>query len=131
MIKWKSHYIVIVMMVIGLILSLFLMDKQSDFYERLEKIDKNRSYDIQVSDAYNERGIYVLNNKYYLNSSTYVIGNHYGYSKNDAIWKPKNAKYIPRISDISAPFRIYKEIDNDTLKLKKEDKTILLLLTNE
>lgn len=119
------------MLVIGLISSFFFMNKQSDFYERLEKIDKNKSYDIQVIDAYNERGIYFLNNKYFLNSSTYVIGSNYGYSKDHAIWRPKKAKYIPQIADISAPFRIYKEIDNDTLKLKKEDKTILLLLANE
>ncbi len=115
-------------MVIGLILSFFLLTRQSDFYNSLEKINKNKSYNIQVKDAYNERGIYVLNNKYYINSATYVIGNHYGLSKDDAIWRPKDAEYLPRISDISAPFIIKKEIDNDTLTLKKGDKTILLLL---
>jgi len=124
----KSLYIVIIIISIGLIVMFFLMSKQSDFYDRLEKIVNDKSYDIKVKDAYNERGIYVLNNKYYLNSATFVIGNHYGYSKDNSIWKPKNAKYRPRISDISAPFIIQKDIDNDTLKLKKEDKTILLLL---
>src|SRR5690606_4620793 len=128
MIKWKSYYIVIVMMIIGLIIALFLMTKQSDFNKSLIKIEKDKSYDIQVKDAYNERGIYVLNNKYYINSATFVIGNHYGLSKDDAIWRPKNAEYKPRISDISAPFTIKKDIDNDTLTLKKGDKSILLIL---
>ncbi|MFT6843425.1 MAG: hypothetical protein ACJASR_002206 [Psychroserpens sp.] len=130
MIKWKSYYIVIVMMVFGLIVAFFLTTKDSDFYNGLEKIHKGKSYDILIEEAYNERGIYVLNNKYYLNSATYVIGNHYGYSKDDAIWRPKKDKYIPRISDISAPFRIQKDADNDTLMMKKGDKTILLLLEN-
>jgi len=115
-------------MIIGLVVTIFLMNKESDFYDSLKKIEKNKSYDIKVKDAYNERGIYVLNNEYYLNSATYVIGNHYGFSKDDAIWRPKNAEYKPRISDISAPFTIKKDIDNDTLILKKGDKSILLIL---
>lgn len=115
-------------MIIGLIVAIFITTKESDFYDSLKKIDKNKSYDIKVKDAYNERGIYVLNNKYYINSATYIIGNHYGLSKDDAIWRPKNAEYLPRISDISAPFIIKKDIDNDTLTLIKGDKTILLIL---
>ena len=118
-------------MAIGLIVALFLTAKDSDFYKSVIKIEKDKSYDILVKDAYNERGIYVLNNKYYINSATYVIGNHYGLSKDDAIWRPKNAEYSPRISDISAPFTIIKNMDNDTLTLKKDDKTILLLLETD
>ncbi len=131
MIKWKSHCIVFVMMGIGLIVAFFLMTRQSDFINSLEEITKDKSFDIQVDDAYNEKGIYILNNKYHINSATFVVGNHYGYSKDDAIWRPKNSKYNPRISDISAPFRIYKDINIDTLKLIKNDKTILLILEND
>ncbi|MFD0835111.1 hypothetical protein ACFQ0I_05005 [Mariniflexile aquimaris] len=131
MTKWKPYYIVIVMMIIGFIFVIFFMTKQSDFYDSLKKIDTSKSYDINVEDAYNERGIYVLNNEYYLNSATYIVGNHYGFSKDNAIWRPKNAEYKPRISDISAPFTIKKEMDNDTLTLKKGDKTILLILETD
>ncbi|AXP81619.1 hypothetical protein CJ739_2546 [Mariniflexile rhizosphaerae] len=131
MIKWKSYYLVIVIMVAGLLSSFFLLTRQSNFYNGLEKIHKKNSYDIQVKEAYNERGIYVLNKKYYINSATYVIGNHYGLSKDSGIWRPENVEYNPRISDISAPFTIKKEIDNDTLTLKKGDKTILLLLVTD
>lgn len=119
------------MMGVGLTVILYLGKRNSDFSESLIKLDNDKSYDIKVENAYNERGIYILNNNYFIASATYIIGNDYEYSNDNAIWRPKNAEFIPRISNISAPFRIYKEIGNDTIKLDKGNKTILLLMSDD
>jgi|SRR5690554_553071 len=129
--KMKFNYFMFVMMGIGLIGMLYLIKRNSDFSESLIKIDKDKSYDIQVENAYNERGAYILNNKYFIASATSIIGSDYGHSNDKAIWRPKNAKFIPTISNISAPFRIHKEIDNDTVKIDKGNKTILLLMSDD
>ena len=129
MIHWKKYYIVIVMMILGLMVSIYFMSLDTKFQSKLIEINKKSSdINIIVNDAYNERGIYILNNKYYINSATHILGQDYNLSNDDAIWRPKKNKYIPKISDISAPFEIQKEQNNDTLKLIKNNKTITLLL---
>ena len=105
------------------------MSLDTKFQSKLIEInEKSNDISITVNNAYNERGIYILNDKYYVNSATYILGEDYNLSKEKTIWIPKNNEYIPRISDVSSPFKIRKEKDNDTLKLIKNDKIIYFLL---
>jgi hypothetical protein len=120
--------IVIIMMCLGLILAIYFSSKHEEFQSKLIEISKEKSIDIIVNDAYNERGDYILNKKYFLNSATCILGDDYFLSKDNAIWRPNDKKYEPRISDVSAPFEIHKVNNNDTLRLIKDGKTIILLL---
>ena len=132
MTKLKFSYIVFIIMGgVGLLVMLYLIKKNSDLIESITEIEKDKSYNIQVKKAFNERGTYIMNNKYFIASYTDIISNDYGYAKDNAIWRPKDAKFIPSISDISAPFRLYKDANNDTIKIEKGNKTILLLMSDE
>lgn len=126
----KSQNIVIVMMILGFILSMYFLSIDSEFQSKLIEINKINSINLNVNGAYNERGIYILNDKYFVNSATYVLGDDYSLSQDDAIWRPKDKKFKPSISDISAPFEIHKNKNSDTLKLIKGGKTMILLLKN-
>jgi hypothetical protein len=128
--KSKNVGIVIVMMILGLFLAMYFSSIDMEFQSNLIEISREKSINIIVSDAYNERGDYILNKKYFLNSATYILGDDYSLSKNNGIviWNTKGNKYKPIISDVSAPFEIHKEKNNDTLRLIKDGKTIILLL---
>lgn len=116
------------MMVLGFIFSMYFFSIDSKSESELVEIKNETSIKLKVKEAYNERGIYILDDKYFLPSSTYILGNDYLLSKDEAIWRPSNKKYLPRISNVSAPFEIYKNKNNDTLILIKENKKIILLL---
>src|SRR5690606_33983144 len=83
---------------------------------------------LKVDDAYNEHRIYILNSKYFLNSSSNVIENDFGLAKDDAIWRPNYLKFNPCIADISAPFEIQKKENNDSILLIKDNREIQILL---
>ncbi|WP_343617509.1 hypothetical protein [Flavobacterium sp.] len=124
----KKSGIVIIMMVLGFIFSMYFFSIDSKSESELVEIKNETSIKLKVKEAYNERGINILDDKYFLPSSTYILGNDYLLSKDEAIWRPSNKKYLPRISNVSAPFEIYKNKNNDTLILIKENKKIILLL---
>lgn len=124
----KNGTIVIIMMILGLIFSIYFVSIDSKSQGELIEINSASSIKMKIKVAYNERGIYILNNKFFVRSATYILGNDYSKSKDEAIWRPNNKKYIPRISDISAPFEIYKNKNSDTLILIKDNKKIILLL---
>ena len=129
MTKLKKEYItVFLLMTIGLIVSSYFMFRNLKSQSNLIQINFESGLNLNVNDAYNSGGLYILNSKYSIESFTSILGENYGVSENKAIWRPKSAKYIPRISDISAPFEIIKEANNDTIKLIKSNKTIYLLL---
>lgn len=132
MVRMKSQNvgIVIVMMILGLLLAMYFSSINTEFQSNLIEISREKSIDIIVSDAYNERGAYILNKKYFINSATYIMGDDFSLSKGNGIviWNAKGKKYKPRISDISAPFEIHKVNNSDTLRLIKDGKTIVLLL---
>jgi hypothetical protein len=128
MIRKKAQSVGVVMMILGIILALYFSLDELKLQSNLIEIKREKSISIIVNDAYNERGVYILSDKYFVNSATYIIGDDYSLSKDDAIWRRKDKKYKPRISDVSAPFKIYKEKNSDTLRLIKEDKTIILVL---
>lgn len=115
------------MMILGFIVSMYFLSL-SKSQAKLIEINNATTIKINIKDAYNERGIYILNDKYFVSSATYILGNDYSLSKDEAIWRPKDKKYKPSISDISAPFEIYKNKNSDTLTLIKDNKKILLLL---
>lgn len=95
----------------------------------LIEIDKSSELNLKVNRAYNERGIYILNNKYYLNSTIILPNNTKKIQiEDDAIWRPSKLKNIPRLSDIEAPFQIFKEKNNDSIYLIKVSDTIILRL---
>ncbi len=84
------------------------------------------SISLKVEYAYNEHGIYILDSEFFVNGSSNIIGNHFGFAKDPAIWRPH--KFKPSISDISAPFEILKKENNDTILLIKNNREIQILL---
>ncbi len=115
-------------MILGLIFSIYFLSADSKSQKELIEINTATSVKMKIKVAYNERGIYILNDKFFVRSDTHILGNDYSISKDKAIWRPTNKKYIPSISDISAPFEIYKNKNSDTLTLIKGNKKIILLL---
>jgi hypothetical protein len=124
----KSKKILYRIFALEVILSITIIscnNLQSD----LIQIDNSTQINLTINNAYNERGIYILNRKYYLSSSLMLLNNIKKINiKDDAIWRPKGTKNIPRLSDIEAPFRIIKKTNNDSILLIKESDTIIVKL---
>jgi len=124
----KSNKMLYRIFTLGVILSITIIscnNLQSD----LIQIDNSTQINLTINNAYNERGIYILNRKYYLSSSLMLLNNIKKMNiKDDAIWRPKGTKNIPRLSDIEAPFRIIKKTNNDSILLIKESDTIIVKL---
>lgn len=118
------------MLIIGLIIFIYLIFINDTYQSKLKEIQYDNNLNVKVEKAYNERGIYILNDKYFLNSATSVIGDNPVKIKDDAIWRPQGSKHIPRISDISAPFTISKNKNSDTIFVEKDGSIILLLLSH-
>lgn len=118
--KIKTSVIFVVLMLfLGLIMSIYLSNRNLKNQSNLIELTFNDTFNINVEDAYNEHGIYILNSKYFIKSSSKVIGNDYSLAKDNALWRPNSESYNPTISDISAPFNISKTKNNDTIFLKK------------
>lgn len=101
----------------------------NNYQTNLIEIDKSSELNIKVNRAYNERGIYILDDKYYLSSSIILPKNTKKIQIEDnAIWRPNRLKNIPRLSDIQAPFQIFKKENNDSIYLIKGSDTIILRL---
>jgi len=124
----KSKKILYRIFALEVILSITIIscnNLQSD----LIQIDNSTQINLTINNAYNERGIYILNRKYYLSSSLMLLNNIKKMNiKDNAIWRPKGTKNIPRLSDIEAPFRIIKKTNNDSILLIKESDTIIVKL---
>lgn len=120
----------IVMLVIGLVIFIYLISINESYQSELKEINFENNFNIKVEKAYNERGIYIINDTYFLNSATFVIGNSPIKIKDDAIWRPQGNKHALRISDISAPFIINKNKNTDTIFVDKDGSKIQLLLSN-
>ena len=125
----KKPYFVLLLF-FGVVIVTYLAYTNTIFQKRLKEIKFEEKIELTVNKAYNERGIYILNNKYYLNSATFIIGNNLYQIKDEAIWRPKGSEHLPRISDITPPFIISKKENNDTIIIEKEEDKILLLLSN-
>lgn len=121
----------IIMLVIGLIVFIYLIRQNEAYQSTVKEIKFEDSINIEVKNAYNERGIYILNDTFFVSSATFFISKSNIKIKDDAIWRPKGNKHIPRISDIIAPFLISKNKNNDTILIVKDENKILLLLIDE
>ncbi len=124
----KSFFIV--MLVIGIVIFIYLISINGSYQSELKAINFENNFNIKVEKAYNERGVYIINDTYFLNSATFVIGNSSIKIKDDAIWRPQGSQHTLRISDISAPFTINKNKNTDTIFVEKDGSKISLLLSN-
>lgn len=118
------------MLIVGIVIFIYLISINKSYQSELKEIDFENSFNIKVEKAYNERGIYIINGAYFLNSATFIIGDSSISIKDDAIWRPQGSRHLPRISDISAPFEIIKNKNTDTVFVEKDGHKILLLLSN-
>ena len=123
-----TAWVTVAVIVAGIIFTTFVPSRNSKFISNLTPIVKEKSIFLKVDDAYNEHGIYILNSKYFLNSSSNVIENDFGLAKDDAIWRPNYLKFNPCIADISSPFEIQKKENNDSILLIKDNREIQILL---
>lgn len=114
---------------IGLVILLTLVLNSNIFQSNLIEINKDAAITLQVDSAYNERGIYILNDKYYIESGAEVQSNGKIVAKNEALWRPAGSKFIPRMSDIPAPFIIKKESNSETVYIIKDSDTLSLELS--
>lgn len=124
----KSNKMLYRILIFGFIL-IITMISCNNLQSNLIQIDNSAQIDLNVNDAYNERGIYILNEKYYLNSSLMLLKNIKKFNiKDDAILRLQGTKKIPRLSDIEAPFRIVKKSNNDSILLIRENDTTIIRL---
>lgn len=120
---------IIILSLIGLSIPIFLIINNNNYQSNLVEINSLSSINLNINEAYNERGIYILDNKFYVGENTIIkLDSNKTIIEDDAIWRPKGNKLIPRISDIKAPFRIFKNKNSDTLSLIKDKDTIIILL---
>jgi hypothetical protein len=122
----KSNKILYRIVALAITLSITILSC-NNLQSNLIQIDNSTQINLNINDAFNERGIYILNRKYYLSSSLMLLNNPRKFKiTDDAIWRPKGVKNIPRLSDIEAPFRIVKKSNNDSILLIKEKDTIII-----
>tara|TARA_R110002124_G_scaffold272077_3_gene441077 strand:+ start:91 stop:297 length:207 start_codon:yes stop_codon:yes gene_type:complete len=60
----------IILMLFAILFIVFFAWRNSNITSELKEINRFTKIDLEVNDAYNERGIYILNNEYFLNSFT-------------------------------------------------------------
>lgn len=120
----------ILMLITGLVIFVYLIYTNESYQSELKEITFEGNFKIKVEKAYNERGVYILNDRYFLNSATFIIEGNAIETKDDAIWRPEGNNYMPRISDISAPFTLIKKKNSDTIFIEKDGSKISLLLSN-
>jgi hypothetical protein len=114
---------------LGLSIPLYLIVKNINYQTNLVEINNLSSVNLSINEAYNERGIYILDNKFYVGENTIIkLDSNKTRIEDDAIWRPKDNKLIPRISDIKSPFHLFKHKNSDTLSLIKDKDTIIILL---
>ncbi len=123
----KSVYIFLLL--IAILIVTFLVWKNSVYTSKLIEINSSSEIDLKITKAYNERGIYILNDSIYIGENE-IIKIDTGKIKieDEAIWRPKGSKLVPRISDISAPSYLKKMKNENTFLLVKESDTIILKL---
>jgi hypothetical protein len=121
----------IIMLIIGAVIFMYLIKQNQAYQSTLKEIKFVDDVHLEVKDAYNERGIYILNDMYFVSSATYIIGKSTIPIKDDAVWRPSGYKHIPRISDIKAPFLMTKSKNNDTVFIVKDEHKFFLLLKGE
>ena len=120
---------IIILSLIGLSIPLYLIIKNNNYQTNLVEINNLSSVNLNINEAYNERGIYILDNKFYVGENTIIkLDSNKTHIEDDAIWRPKGNKLIPRISDIKSPFHLFKNKNSDTLCLIKDKDTIIILL---
>ena len=61
----KNGKIVITMMILGLIFSIYFFSVDSKSQKELIEINTATSVKMKIKVAYNERGIYILNDKFF------------------------------------------------------------------
>lgn len=118
----------ILMFATGLTVFIYLVFINNSYQSKLKEIKFKDELSLKVEKAYNERGIYVLNDSFFLSSATFQIDKNIIKTNNNAIWRANEEKYMSRISDISAPFTITKSKDSDTIFVKKDGNNFTLLL---
>lgn len=125
----SKKIIVAILFLIGLSVMIYIVQKENLFKSELIEINNELKLDITVTKAYNDRGIYILNDIYYLPSSL-SLENHAEkfVAKDDAVWRPKGNKFLPRLSNIEAPFKLIKEEHTEKIQIIKDKDTILLKL---
>ena len=114
---------------IGLFMLIFVGMRNCEYSSNLIEVENSTEISLEVRKAFNERGIYVLNDSvfvgfaplYNFDSTKYEI-------EDDALWRPKNAKHLPRLSDISAPFKITKKRYSDTILIIRNVDTFMAIL---
>jgi hypothetical protein len=118
-----------ILFIIGIFLLIYLIKTNIDFQSKLIEINTKSEVNLKITRAYNERGTFILNNKYYLNSSSIIVSNKNNLAIEDkAIWKPKITTSNFVIADISAPFNLKKKKNCDTQMLVKQNDTIIIML---
>lgn len=100
---------------------------QKKFISNLTKINTEEGVQVDVNKAYNNRGLFILNNKYSMSSETVIISSTLNF-KNPALVRFNNHKHIPTIDFIPPPYKLLKKENNDTIKVIKNKDTILLRL---
>lgn len=116
---------------VGVFIFLYLVYVNEVYNSNLIEIKFKDVISLNVESSTNERGIYVLNRKYYISSSALIVGEIPFVIEDPALWRPKGTKYRPTISDISAPFAIFKNANSDTIYLDKSGTKLKLLLPSE
>ncbi len=97
------------------------------------EIQYEMGYEFTVESAYSNRGSYILNHSYFLDTSAPIITdnkNTISGTTNFNLFKWEYVTSDPVISDVKAPFLFKKQAFNDTIRILIENQEIVLLLKN-
>ena len=128
----KNHRIFqIILTLLGFSILVFFSQRNCSSQSKLIAIDNSKSIEINVTKAYNERGIQILNDSLYISFATLIDRDTNKIQiEDDAIWRPKESKHIKRFSDIDAPYKLQKRSNSDSIRLIREFNTLTFIIKN-
>ncbi|MEA1786479.1 hypothetical protein U1E44_10285 [Arenibacter sp. GZD96] len=101
---------------------------------RYTTIDKNSDLKIEVKHETMNRGVMILNKKYYLIGSCPLMNKDkpiWLKERYPPLWRPKTKEYTPRISDVQVPYTLYKLENEPFFYVLKNKDTLQFLLKTE
>jgi hypothetical protein len=131
----KPYIILIFASFIILISFIYLVNRDKNLIESYI-IKYDDEVNVKVTSVFNNHNILELNNRDLMISGTYPVINQDELvnkvkEKNisGTLWNdPNTSEFKPVLSDIEPPFRLLKKAYSDTLKIIKQQDTILVLM---
>lgn len=96
---------------------------------KLIEITSETGLNLNVEKVETERGILIINDKYFLSNEVRIIKGINTLEVNDeSIWRLEKGKPIPQVLNIPAPYKAFKKQNNDSIFIFSNRDTIIAKL---